>query len=125
MRGRRQASTQSKKAAAAEKRRVLAKERKRRQRERERMDPEIHAEAKRKENERYHRRVEAGSSIRYCLKDGIPYKTIEGQGFRDLCQDCINAGAEFGRMDINKLLPSRTTVSRGVDDEAEELPLVV
>lgn len=39
---------------------MLAMERKRRQRERERCDPEKHAEVKKKENARYHQRVESG-----------------------------------------------------------------
>lgn len=61
------------------------------------------------------------ASIKYCLKDGIPYKKIEGEGLLNLLQECMNAGAEHGKMDVTQLVPCRTTISRGVDEAAEEL----
>lgn len=50
--------------------------------------------------------------VEMCAQDGRPFNTVAGEGFKTLCQELINIGAQKGEINIEHVLPHPTTVSR-------------
>lgn len=46
---------------------------------------------------------------------------INGEGFKSFSQFLLDTGTEFGRTDINDILPHPTTISRHIQTTAKEL----
>lgn len=55
--------------------------------------------------------------IDFCAKDLRPFNIIEGDGFKELIQHFIKIDAKYGNIDVNKIIPSRKTISNRVEDK--------
>jgi len=49
----------------------------------------------------------------------MPYSAITGDGFQSLCQTLVNYGGRFGRFDVRKAMPDRSTIARHVPEIVE------
>ena len=58
------------------------------------------------------------AAIDFVSLDLRPLLSIEGKGMTELVQTAINIGAKHGNISAKKLLPSRNTVKRKLDEEA-------
>ena len=56
-----------------------------------------------------------------CARDLRPFNIVQGVGFREFAECCVAIGATHGRVDIDSLLPDRTSISRRVGEIAEDL----
>lgn len=52
--------------------------------------------------------------VEFCSRDVRPFQIITGAGFISLAQHFVSIGAQHGEMDVTKILPHPTTVSRRV-----------
>ncbi|KAH6926093.1 hypothetical protein HPB50_014231 [Hyalomma asiaticum] len=50
-----------------------------------------------------------------------PFNVVSGSGFAKVAQELINIGARHGSIEIQDILPHRTTVSRKLIELAEEV----
>lgn len=54
--------------------------------------------------------------VEFCGKDTRPMEIITGDGFKNLAQFFVEVGAMHGNIDVTKVLPHPTTVSRHIND---------
>ena len=58
------------------------------------------------------------AAIDFVSLDLRPLLSIEGKGMTELVKTAINIGAKHGNISAKKILPSRNTVKRKLDEEA-------
>jgi len=58
--------------------------------------------------------------VKYVCKDKVSVQGLDGVGFRDLLQKFLDFGHAHGPLDVNDLLPHRTTVSDHINIEAKK-----
>ena len=58
--------------------------------------------------------------IDFCVGDIRPFNVVEGENFARVIQKALDMGAEHGRINAAELLPSATTISRGLKAKADE-----
>jgi len=58
--------------------------------------------------------------IAFCVGDLRSFKLVEGANFFKLIQKCIDIGAEHGQIKAENVLPSATTIRRGLKKKADE-----
>ena len=61
------------------------------------------------------------ASIDLALLDGLAFNAVTKQGLLKFTQAAIDIGKNYGRVDASKILPCRTSVSRGVQARANSL----
>ena len=59
------------------------------------------------------------SCVEFCAMDVHPLEIIEGPGFEQLAQNLINLGAKSGRLRIEDILPTQSTLSKRISQEAD------
>ncbi|KAK3920035.1 Transposable element Hobo transposase [Frankliniella fusca] len=64
------------------------------------------------------------SSVVYCATDLAAFSSVEGEGFLALAQKLVDVGVDAGRVNVRRLLPDRTTVSKNLDQLADEAKVV-
>jgi len=50
--------------------------------------------------------------VKFSALDLRPYNVVKGAGFRDLAQGLIDVGSDFGKVDVNTVLPHPTTIAK-------------
>jgi len=58
--------------------------------------------------------------IKFVACDMRPYSSVDGTGFKSLCQTLVNFGARYGQFDVTRELPDRTSLARHVPDLVEK-----
>lgn len=54
--------------------------------------------------------------VEFCGKDARPMEIVAGSGFQSLAQFLVRIGSEHGNIDVCRILPHPTTVSRHIPD---------
>lgn len=65
------------------------------------------------------------SCAEFCVTDMHPLEIIEGPGFEKLAQSLIDLGSKSGRLKIEDILPTQTTLSKKISQEADAAILEV
>ncbi|GJQ76447.1 hypothetical protein Trydic_g2160 [Trypoxylus dichotomus] len=61
------------------------------------------------------------NSISLITKDILPFELLDGEGMKDFAQCLIDAGATYGKANVNDLLPHSTTISKHVKSMADRM----
>lgn len=58
--------------------------------------------------------------VSFCCLDLRPFNVVNGEGFEELAQELINAGAAYGKLPENSVIPHHVTIAKRCTDMAEE-----
>jgi len=58
--------------------------------------------------------------VKYCAMDPGSFNSMIGRGFQQVAQGLINVGAEHGPVDVKKVLPQSSTMSRKTSAVAQQ-----